>query len=73
MPAAQIRNRTVGCKMSDGEYERPAAVAEQDGMTLGEWVREVLWEEGCAASEQFTGLRQENQMECRGSYRKQGV
>ena len=44
MPADQIRNRTVGCKMTDSEYERLAAVAEGDGMTLGEWVREVLLE-----------------------------
>jgi len=44
MPADQIRTRTVGCKMTDNEYERLAAVAEGDGMTLGEWVREVLLE-----------------------------
>lgn len=44
MSADQLRNRTVGCKMSDSEYEKLAAVAEQDGMTLGEWVREVLLE-----------------------------
>jgi hypothetical protein len=44
MPADQIRNRTVGCKMTDSEAERLTAVAEQDGMTLGEWVREVLLE-----------------------------
>jgi hypothetical protein len=30
--------------MTDSEYERLAAVAEGDGMTLGEWVREVLLE-----------------------------
>lgn len=35
MPADQPRNRTVGCKMSDSEYERLSAVAEGDGMTLG--------------------------------------
>lgn len=44
MSADQLRNRTVGCKMSESEYEKLAAVAEQDGMTLGEWVREVLLE-----------------------------
>ena len=38
MPADQPRTRTVGCKMTDNEYERLAAVAEGDGMTLGEWV-----------------------------------
>jgi predicted DNA-binding protein len=42
MPADQPRTRTVGCKMTDSEYERLTAVAEQDGQTLGEWVREVL-------------------------------
>lgn len=41
MPADQPRTRTVGCKMTDNEYERLSAVAEGDGMTLGEWVREV--------------------------------
>jgi hypothetical protein len=44
MCADQPRNRTVGCKMSDSEYEKLAAVAEQDGQTLGEWCREVLLE-----------------------------
>jgi len=44
MPADQIRNRTVGCKMSDSEYERLSAVVETEGMTLGEWCREVLLE-----------------------------
>jgi len=44
MPADQPRTRTVGCKMTDSEAERLTAVAEQDGMTLGEWVREVLLE-----------------------------
>lgn len=38
--------------MSDSEYEKLAAVAEQDGQTLGEWCREVLLEraEGRKAS-----------------------
>ena len=44
MSAEQTRNRTVGCKMTDSEAERLTAVAEQDGMTLGEWCREVLLE-----------------------------
>ncbi|HTQ62513.1 MAG TPA: hypothetical protein VMI32_19965 [Candidatus Solibacter sp.] len=44
MSAEQIRNRTVGCKMTDSEYERLSAVVEREGMTLGEWVREVLLE-----------------------------
>ena len=44
MPADQIRNRTVGCKMTDSEYERLSAVVESEGMILGEWCREVLLE-----------------------------
>lgn len=48
MPAEQLppraRTRTVGCKMTDSEYGCLAAVAEGDGMTLGERVREVLLE-----------------------------
>jgi hypothetical protein len=44
MPADQPRTPIVGCKMTDNEYGRLAAVAEGDGMTLGEWVREVLLE-----------------------------
>jgi hypothetical protein len=30
--------------MTESEYEKLTAVAEGDGMTLGEWVREVLLE-----------------------------
>lgn len=30
--------------MTESEYEKLAAVAEGEGMTLGEWVREVLLE-----------------------------
>jgi hypothetical protein len=44
MPADQMRNRSVGCKMTDNEYERLAAVAESEGMTLGEWCREISLE-----------------------------
>ena len=42
MPAEQLRTRTVGCKMTDAEYERLNATAEERGITLGEWCREVL-------------------------------
>jgi hypothetical protein len=42
MPANQLRNRTVGSKMTESEYEKLAALAERDGLTLGEWCREVL-------------------------------
>src|SRR5258708_34433719 len=42
MPADQLRNRTVGSKMTGSEYEQLVAVAEREGLTLGEWCREVL-------------------------------
>ena len=42
MPADQLRNRTVGCKMTESECERLIAVAERDGLTLSEWCREAL-------------------------------
>jgi len=42
MPADQLRNRTVGSKMTESEYEKLVAEAERDGLTLGEWCREVL-------------------------------
>src|SRR5487761_533958 len=44
MGTDQLRNRTVGCKMSDAEYERLVAVAEREGLTLGEWCRDALLE-----------------------------
>jgi hypothetical protein len=42
MPADQLRNRTVGSKMTESEYEQLLAMAEREGLTLGEWCREVL-------------------------------
>jgi hypothetical protein len=42
MPADQLRNRTVGSKMTESEYEELVAVAQREGLTLGEWCREVL-------------------------------
>src|SRR6266849_5396053 len=42
MPADQLRNRTVGSKMTESEYEQLVAVAEREGLTLGEWCRQVL-------------------------------
>ena len=44
MSADQLRNRTVGSKMTETEYEQLLAVAEREGLTLGEWCREVLLE-----------------------------
>jgi len=42
MPTDQLRNRTVGSKVTESEYEQLVAVAEREGLTLGEWCREVL-------------------------------
>ena len=42
MAADQLRNRTVGSKMTESEYEQLAAVAERENLTLGEWCRAVL-------------------------------
>jgi hypothetical protein len=42
MPADQLRNRTVGSKVTESEYAQLVAVAECEGVTLGEWCREVL-------------------------------
>src|SRR5712692_603238 len=42
MPADQLRNRTVGSKMTENEYEQLVGMAEREGLTLGEWCREVL-------------------------------
>jgi hypothetical protein len=36
--------------MTGSEHERLSAVAEGDGMNLGEWVREVLLERAPVAS-----------------------
>lgn len=42
MPNDQLRSRTVGCKMTDGECERLTALAEREGLTLSEWCRNAL-------------------------------
>ena len=42
MPNDQLRNRTVGSKVTESEYAQLAAIAEREGVTLGEWCREVL-------------------------------
>jgi hypothetical protein len=42
VPNDQLRNRTVGSKVTEGEYAQLAAIAEREGVTLGEWCRHVL-------------------------------
>jgi hypothetical protein len=42
VPNDQLRNRTVGSKVTESEYAQLAAIAERGGVTLGEWCREVL-------------------------------
>jgi hypothetical protein len=56
MPADQIRNRTVGCKMTDSEYERLSAVVESEGMTLGERTPNEIASE-FAASREITSTK----------------
>jgi hypothetical protein len=48
MCADQVRNRTVGCKMTDSEHERLSAVAEGDGMSAG--TTNPFWEDGMTLS-----------------------
>jgi hypothetical protein len=55
MPADQLRNRTVGSKMTENEYEQLIAMAERDGLTLGEWCREVLLERANTNKEKKSG------------------
>jgi hypothetical protein len=42
VPNDQLRNRTVGSKVTESEYTRLSTIAERRGVTLGEWCREVL-------------------------------
>jgi hypothetical protein len=42
VPNDQLRNRTVGSKVTESEYAQLAAIAEREGVTVGEWCREVL-------------------------------
>jgi hypothetical protein len=42
VPNDQLRNRTVGSKVTESEYAQLAAIAERRGVTLGEWCRQVL-------------------------------
>ena len=42
VPNDQLRNRTVGSKLTESEHAQLAAIAEREGVTLGEWCREVL-------------------------------
>ena len=44
MLADQLRHRTVGSKVTESEYAKLAALAEQEGRRLGEWVRVALLE-----------------------------
>lgn len=50
MTADQLRSRTVGCKMTEAEYERLNVTAEQQGVTLGEWCRDVLLQHACQST-----------------------
>jgi hypothetical protein len=54
MPADQIRTRTVGCKMTDGEYERLSAVVESEGMIQSLNVRQAIADCGGGTVERGT-------------------
>lgn len=40
MWADRLRNRTVGCKMTESEYEKLAGVTKREGMALRGWFLE---------------------------------
>jgi len=42
VPNDLLRNRTVGSKVTESEYAQLAAIAEREGITVGEWCRNVL-------------------------------
>ena len=44
MAKPTLRTKSIGFKVSEEEYVRLGALAEQDGQTVGEWCREVLLE-----------------------------
>ena len=37
-----LRNKSIGTKVSDDEYAQLEKLAEARGLTLGEWLRELL-------------------------------
>jgi hypothetical protein len=44
METDQLRTKTVGCKLTEGEHARLQQVAQERKQSLGEWCREVLLE-----------------------------
>ncbi len=46
LPAKTARTRSVGTKLSEEEYARLEALAAPRGLTVGEWVREVVLKAG---------------------------
>jgi hypothetical protein len=49
LPAKTARTRSVGTKLTEEEYRRLESKAAERGLTVGEWVREVLLETGQGA------------------------
>ena len=49
LPAKTARTRSVGTKLTEEEYGRLESLAADRGLTVGEWVREVLLETGQGA------------------------
>jgi hypothetical protein len=44
MKPEQVRARSVGCKVTEDEFEKLGAAAEREKLSLGEWCRAVLLE-----------------------------
>jgi hypothetical protein len=44
METDQLRTKTVGCKLTEGEHARLHELAQQRKQSLSEWCREVLLE-----------------------------
>lgn len=44
MEIDQLRTKTVGCKLTEGEHARLQQVAQERKQSLSEWCREVLLE-----------------------------
>ena len=42
LPAKTARTRSVGTKLTEEEYRQLESLAANRGLTVGEWVREVL-------------------------------
>ena len=56
LPAKTARTRSVGTKLTEEEYRRLESKAAERGLTVGEWVREVLLETAAGGTTWYDGL-----------------